>query len=411
MSRSARAVCSLYSLAAYGLLSVIASPTAIAQELVDVVKKVEHAVVRIETDRKLGSGVMVDDRGFVFTNFHVIDGASRAKIIFRSGESAEAEGYLAVDQARDLAILQIPKLAKPKALPLSSDAPQIGEKVAAFGNPQGLSFSTSEGIVSAVRSGKEVRETIGDGAYRRLGFGDNATWVQTTAAISGGNSGGPLVNMKSEVIGLNTWSKTDGQGLNFAISATDMRSLLAKTNGSTVLNFDSLPRRTRVANKTRNSERPGYLEADLPNGRTFSMAVFDYDPTNLLRQALEGRTSQVLIRHPNGAIYAAASHKSGVLHGIAYGTYENKQLMVFGTFADGKRQGVIQSFESSGRPQYFAQYARGKRQGFACLFDDGVLCLLADFKYDEPVWIQLLANDHMGEGYSSRGGREKREGA
>jgi len=391
------------------LLGICGSRTCRAQDLVELVKKVEHAVVRVDAGDSFGSGVIVDERGFVFTNYHVIDGATSITVTLRSGETAKAQGYLAVDQSRDLALIIVDKLPKAATLPIASSAPQVGEKVAAFGNPKGFSFTTSEGIVSGVRTGAELRHILGDDAFRYLGYAENTTWVQTTAAISGGNSGGPLVSMKGEVVGLNTWTRNDGQSLNFAISCADMRSILSRTSGATVLNFGSLPRRKRTATRSRNGERPGFLEIDLPTGRSFSMAAFDYDPLNLLRQALEGRSSQVVIRHPNGAIYAAASHKSGQLHGIAYGTYENKQLMIFGTFADGKRQGVIQTFDSAGRPEYFAQYAKGKRQGFACLFDDGVLCLLADYKYDEPVYIQLMQHDRALEGFTSRDDADKDE--
>src|SRR5947209_8480877 len=90
----------------------------------------------------------------------------------------------------------------------SARGQSLADLVAAFGAPQGLSFSASEGIVSAVRSGKELKSMLP--AYQATGYSEAATWVQTTAAISPGNSGGPLVNMKGEVVGLNTWAYTAG---------------------------------------------------------------------------------------------------------------------------------------------------------------------------------------------------------
>lgn len=130
-----------------------------------------------------------------------------------------------VDPNHDLATLRIGPVAAGSALKLKAEMPSVGEKVAAFGNPQGFSFTTSEGIVSAIRRGKEVHDTIGQ-AYKDLGFTVDATWIQTTAAISGGNSGGPLVTMNSEVVGLNTWGDDSGQQLNFAISLIDIKRYL-----------------------------------------------------------------------------------------------------------------------------------------------------------------------------------------
>ncbi len=128
-------------------LACIALPVA-ADELVDVVKRVENAVVRIDTDQALGSGVVVDDRGYVFTNYHVIEDATRVTIKLRSGEEVKALGFVAIDVGRNLALLKTDPL-KPCGIRIAKKPPSIGEKVAAFGNPQGYEFSTTEGIVSA----------------------------------------------------------------------------------------------------------------------------------------------------------------------------------------------------------------------------------------------------------------------
>lgn len=85
---------------ALGLVAVgaIARPVA-AADLVQLVKQVEHAVVRVDTDRGIGSGVIVDNRGYLFTNYHVIDGASKATITLRSGAVLQCKGLLAIDRA------------------------------------------------------------------------------------------------------------------------------------------------------------------------------------------------------------------------------------------------------------------------------------------------------------------------
>src|SRR5262249_31669435 len=101
----------------------------------------------------------------------------------------------------------------------------------ACGAPKAMRGSVTDGIVSAVRSGDEVREllkrTAGSDVYtERLGYDLDAEWIQTSAPISGGNSGGPLVNDKGEVVGITTWGRTDGQNLNFAVSVQHVKAML-----------------------------------------------------------------------------------------------------------------------------------------------------------------------------------------
>ena len=127
-----------------------------------------------------------------------------------------------------------------KAIEIGSSLPLKGQAVLAFGSPAGLTSSTSNGIVPAIRSGTQVRELFGNGIYESLGYDLEATWIQHTAATSRGNSGGPLVNMRGELIGLNTWSRPDGQNLNFAIGGPDIKQILNESDGMSPRNFSGL---------------------------------------------------------------------------------------------------------------------------------------------------------------------------
>jgi hypothetical protein len=146
----------------------------------------------------LGSGVVVG-KGLVITNLHVIAGASFGYVQLTSNDQKHyIEGFLAIDKINDLALLSIPTI-QTSGLILQNELPKVGEKIFAAGNPQGLSGTFSDGIVSSLRQ-FEKKELI-----------------QITAPISPGSSGGPIVNDKAELLGIAVGGFTDGQNLNFAI--------------------------------------------------------------------------------------------------------------------------------------------------------------------------------------------------
>lgn len=209
-------------------------PSDVELSLPDLIERVEKSVVRIlvksELGGSLGSGFVVDKTGTIVTNYHVIEGAESAKVEFANGIKADVIGVYAADHELDLAVLKInlsPTGLHP--LPIAKTIPRKGIRVATFGAPRGLSFSNSEGIISGIRSAAEVKHAKG-------------TYVQTTAAISGGNSGGPLVDMFGSVVGVNTFKRTDGESLNFAISATDVQDMVEKKGDKLVaLNPQNVP--------------------------------------------------------------------------------------------------------------------------------------------------------------------------
>jgi S1-C subfamily serine protease len=174
------------------------------------------------TRQATGSGFLIDAAGTIVTNYHVIEGAKSATATFHSGKRADVVGFTKIDAGKDLAVLRVARQHDlPKPLPIALTLPSQGEKVLTFGAPLGLSWSVSDGIVSAVRRGFDVEVSLSNAQWysREMGYDFDAVWIQTTAPISHGNSGGPLVNSRGEAIGVNTWSRFDGQNLNFAISS------------------------------------------------------------------------------------------------------------------------------------------------------------------------------------------------
>ncbi len=172
-----------------------------------IIESAIKGVVTIRTDSGQGTGFMVTDDGYIVTNAHVLadDGGKLASgikaITYNQGTiSADFVGY---DGLLDLAILKIPGDFSYLRLD-DSDGIQIGEKVIAIGNPLGLQFSVSQGIVSAVH---------------RTGSNGINGYIQTDAALNPGNSGGPLINKEGKVIGINNFKIGGGESLGFALES------------------------------------------------------------------------------------------------------------------------------------------------------------------------------------------------
>ncbi len=165
-------------------------------------------------ERGLGSGFIISENGYILTNNHVIQGAD--KIIVRLHDKREFEAkVVGTDPNTDVALLKIDAQDLP-TLPLGdSDKLKVGELVMAIGNPFGLSYTITVGVVSAKgRSG--------------IGITDYEDFIQTDAAINPGNSGGPLINIKGEVVGINTaiYTKSGGyMGIGFAIPINMVKAI------------------------------------------------------------------------------------------------------------------------------------------------------------------------------------------
>jgi serine protease Do len=167
----------------------------------------------------LGSGVIVDSKGYILTNHHVIQRADKIDVRLSSGENYAAR-VVGFDRDSDVAVL---KVEAPKPLPYApigdTASMRVGDWVLAIGSPFGLDHTVTSGIISATGRVGVVDQTGQIRPFTNI-FGD---YVQTDAAINPGNSGGPLVNMKGEVIGINTFISTrsgGSQGVGFAIPSS-----------------------------------------------------------------------------------------------------------------------------------------------------------------------------------------------
>jgi serine protease Do len=168
--------------------------------------------------RSLGSGFIIDKDGYIATNNHVIDNADKIVVILNNEKEFEAK-IIGRDKNTDLALIKIESNHNLPVLRFGdSDTLKVGQWVVAIGNPFGLEHTVTAGIVSA------KGRVIGSGPYD--------DFIQTDASINPGNSGGPLLNMKGEVIGINTAIVAGGQGIGFAIPVNLAKKIIGQLKSS-----------------------------------------------------------------------------------------------------------------------------------------------------------------------------------
>ena len=223
-------------------MQIARAPEALSASFAEIARRVEPAVVNIETTqpppeisekeedkedqsnplldmfrrqrrpaRGIGSGFIISPKGHILTNYHVIEDAARITVGLQSGEKYRGT-VVGVDSETDVAVI---KIDAPRDLPTvtlgDSNAAQVGDWVLAMGSPFGLDQTVTAGIIS-----KKERESPYFNVFQRF--------LQTDAAINRGNSGGPLVNMRGEVIGMNSQIATstgDYNGIGFALPANE----------------------------------------------------------------------------------------------------------------------------------------------------------------------------------------------
>ncbi len=202
--------------------------------LVKAVKRAKLAVVNIHSEKKaaqtdpmfpaakarkvngMGTGVVIDERGYIVTNFHVVNGVDALRVTLFDGSSFDAQ-VISYDREHDLAIIKIDADKKLEVMPMgtSSDL-MLGESVFAVGNAFGYEHTVTSGIVSHLSRDVEVNEQQ---SYQNL--------IQTDASINPGNSGGPLLNLDGEVVGINVAIRANAQRIGFAIPIDDARRVIA----------------------------------------------------------------------------------------------------------------------------------------------------------------------------------------
>jgi S1-C subfamily serine protease len=188
---------------------------ALSDQFVRIVERVSPAVVNVRTGRGGGSGVVITPDGYVLTNAHVVGEAQRVELRQRDGADIAAD-VVGTDPSTDLAVLRARNSGLEAAELGDSDALRVGQIVIAIGNPLGLQSTVTHGVVSAL--GRSLRAQNG----RMI---ENV--IQTDAPLNPGNSGGPLVDVRANVVGVNSAIIAMAQGISFAIPSATARFVAA----------------------------------------------------------------------------------------------------------------------------------------------------------------------------------------
>ena len=201
----------------------------------EISKRVSPAIVYIETydaqDELLGtgSGINIAVTGKIFTNFHVIEGASKVTVKFVSGEVYDVSNVLAYDVDRDVAVLKITGVNLPTAIFGNSSLLENGEEILTIGSPIGLENTISDGLVS-----NRSRQIEGQ------------NYLQISAPISPGSSGGALVNLYGEIVGITSAQFISGQNLNLAIPINEVKKYATSNNSITLKSLKDLTITKRI---------------------------------------------------------------------------------------------------------------------------------------------------------------------
>lgn len=239
---------------------------------ITVYKRAAPAVVLVVTNESSGSGSILDKKGLILTNWHVVKGYERVAVLFKPKKGIELTKELVytakvvkVDEVSDLALLKIEK--PPDSLPTlklgTINDVEIAQDVHAIGHPGGEIWTYTKGIISQIRPGYEWTY---DNIIRH-----KSKVIQTQTPINPGNSGGPLLNDKAEIIGINSFVKR-GEGLNFAVSVDVIKNFLERKESR-------IARKPTIPDSLKNLT---YFEYDLNKDGITDVLGVDLDKNGLI---------------------------------------------------------------------------------------------------------------------------------
>ncbi len=238
-----------------------------------VFKSTSPGVVLIGTDESFGSGSLLDFDGYILTNWHVVEGYSQVGVVFmppKNGALKDNDVYLAevirVDEVADLALIKVEKISPDaRVITLGThDDIEIGSVVHAIGHPEGETWTYTRGYVSQLRE-NYIWRTNPD-------FEHSAEVIQTQTPINPGNSGGPLLTDEGLLIGVNSFVATGADGLNYAVSVSEIRNFLDATEDRYATREIQGEEQNIVSD-----DEPDIYEQDTDNNGIIDVTGLDFD--------------------------------------------------------------------------------------------------------------------------------------
>jgi len=396
--------------------------------------KVKQATVVVEGALGQGSGFFVTmptGKPVVITNAHVVRDNFGIKIKLVDGRQIPVR-QAAVLSEFDLAFLSVEGPNLPSPLELRGDLPQISERVFAYGAPLGLTGTLTEGIVSAIRQTSEIREVVGDDSLDKPVRKAEAHWVQTTAPISPGNSGGPLLDEEGRVVGMNTMGFNNllGQNLNFALSSVEMARYLATPRFADLPEGDpwlagifdrpgqrSQGRQSEVGPSSGLYPFENYQCPDvvLPSGAVFQSGKTR--PPERWRSAIASghvlvcRRGQITVSaadnshlglprtspfafyveyDDNEVMRSAMAFDKGLLHGPSVLFDEKGRPYVIANYHRGTRTGPLVVYDEEQYPALYVDFTRNRKHGLVCVFDQRLPRWIENWKANQQVEACLI---------------------
>jgi S1-C subfamily serine protease/DNA-directed RNA polymerase subunit RPC12/RpoP len=273
------------------------------------------SVVHLRGDTGSGSGFLISDR-LVVTNHHVVKGQAKLVATLHDGVEIPVHNFKTARQNLDLAILILAKPTEKPALDLEQKEVELYGQVYALGSPMGFDFSVSDGMVSACRKWSDITQV--DEGLKRFQYDPESDWIQFTAPVSHGNSGGPLINADGNVVGINTLaSSAVMQNLNFAVDVNHLRTLIETLDTSDLVGHELASLPNEESNKTHGNEE----KAAVQNIASDSIAAWDYAAT------ITGDTFVDIAHYFDDLVKATESSKGDMeVVGVAAAHFALKQI-------------------------------------------------------------------------------------
>lgn len=285
--------------AAPAVVSIHTTKSVVQQPTHPLLRQFSNTTGQKKTERGIGSGVIVNEQGYLLTNYHVIRGVDRIFVLLLDGRQTQAS-IIGIDPESDLAVLKIPLMNLPSVTLAPSSSLRVGDVALAIGNPYGVGQTVTMGIVSA--KGRS-----------QLNLNDYENYIQTDAAINRGNSGGALINAMGELIGINTaiYSESGGsEGIGFAIPSDYATQIMVDIleNGRVIRGWLGLTTATMNPQLAKQRNYPvntsGLLVTSaLPKGPAHTAGLRPGD----IIQGIEGQS----LSYSDQALYQVADLKPG----------------------------------------------------------------------------------------------------